>query len=211
MISHTECATVFICAPQSGQMRKSQFVAELRVEACAAADRIMGRDGHGAHHAMPVRQVHQADGKLLAASEMQRDVAAIVDIGAIERRGAQHGAEDFFRDAAGHRRHRRDEFVDGKRRHRRMHAARDDAFEHTARRIGRTAQFRQFLAEFVEHAGETLRGGFVRRANVCFSPPRFHDQIDRTVLQVQPAAVREPSDLRNPLHARCPGAGGDGI
>jgi len=51
----------------------------------------------------------------------------VVDVGAIEPRGTQHRGENFFRNAAGDRRHRRYEMLGGKRRHRRMHAARDDA------------------------------------------------------------------------------------
>ena len=94
---------------------------------------------------MPVRPVHQADGELFAVGQMQRDIAAIIDIGALEARRGQHGAENFFRDGAGHRRHRRNEVVGGKRRDRRMHAARDDAFQRATRRIGRLAQFASTL------------------------------------------------------------------
>ena len=97
----------------------------------------------------------QADGELLAIGKMQRDVAAIVDIGALERRLLHHRAENFLRDAAGDRRHRRDEMIGGKRRHRGMHAARDRALQQAPRRIGGLAQQRQLVAEFVEQAGET--------------------------------------------------------
>ena len=89
------------------------------------------------HQAMPVRPVHQADGELLAAGQMQRDVAAIIDVSAVEPRRGQHRAENFFRDAARHRRHRRDEVIGRKRRDRRMHAARDDPF--SAHRTGSAA------------------------------------------------------------------------
>ena len=47
--------------------------------------------------------------KALAGRQMQRDVAAIVDIGAAQRRGVRHRREDFLGDGAGDRGHRRDE------------------------------------------------------------------------------------------------------
>ncbi len=170
-----------------------------------AARNIVGIDGDGAHDALRVRPVHQADGELLAAGQMQRDVAAIVDIGAVERCGAEHGGKNFLGDAAGHRRHRRDEFCRGKRRHRRMHAPRDNALQRTAHRIGRLAQLGQLLAEFIEQAGEAPGRGVIGRANIRLGPLRLHDQIDRAVLQMQPLAVGEKRDLREAFHARRPG------
>ena len=123
---------------------------------------------------MPVGPVHQADGELLAAGEMQRDVTAIIDIGAIEPRRGKHRAENFFRDAARHRRHRRDEVIGRKRRHRRMHAARDDAFQRASSRIGGPSQFDQLLAEFIEQAGKAPRRGLIGGAHVRlhFPSPR---------------------------------------
>ena len=81
-------------------------------------------DDHGPQHAGHVRQVCQTDGKLLALRQMQRDVAAIVDIGAIELGALDHHAENLLRNGAGNRRHRRDEAIPGERRHRVVHAAR---------------------------------------------------------------------------------------
>ncbi len=171
-----------------------------------AARGIIGLDDHGPHHAEAIRPVHQADGELLAATEMQRDVAAIVDIGAIERRLIQHRTEDFLGHCARHRRHRRDEAVGREWRDGRMHAARDDAFQHTACRHGRLAQFDQFRTEFVEQAGEAPRRGIIGRANFRRSSLRAHDQVDRTVLQMQPPAIGKQRDLRSPRHARRPGS-----
>ncbi len=143
--------------------------------------------------------------------QMQRDVAAIVDIGAIERRLAQHRAENFLRHAAGDRRHRRDEMIGGKRRHRRMHAARDLALQQALRRIGGLTQQRQLVAEFVEQTGEAASRGVIGRAHARLAATRLHDQVDRTILQMQPPAVRQPSDLRQSLHARDPDAGCGGV
>ena len=86
-----------------------------------------------------------------------------------------------------------------------MHAARDDALQRASNRIGGRSQFDQLLAEFIEQAGEAPRRGLIGGAHVAFPALRLDDQIDRTVLQMQPLAVRKKRDLREPLHARRPG------
>ncbi len=106
--------------------------AERKTAAVASAGRhaprgIIGVDDHGPHHAAAIRPIHQAHAKLFAARKMERDIAAIIDIGAIEPRRLDHGAENFFRDRTRHRRHRRDETICRKWRDRRMHPPRDDA------------------------------------------------------------------------------------
>jgi hypothetical protein len=87
-----------------------------------------------------------------------------------------------------------------------LQAAGDHALQPASRRIGRLAQFGQLLAEFVEQAGETFRRGVMGGANLRPTAVRFHDQVDRTILQMQPPAVGEIGDLRQPAHARRPGA-----
>ena len=49
-----------------------------------AARGIVGLDNRGLHQTGLVRPIHQAHGKVLAFAKMQRDVAAVVDIGSIE-------------------------------------------------------------------------------------------------------------------------------
>ena len=91
-----------------------------------------------------------------------------------------------------------------------MHAARDRALQQAARRIGRLAQHRQLVAEFIEQAGETPRRGVIGRAHIRLAAARLDDQVDRAVLQMQPLAVGQQPDLRGSAHARGPGAGGCG-
>ncbi len=141
---------------------------------------------------------------------MQRDIAAIVDIGAIERRGGHHRAKDFLRDASGHRRHRRDEAIGGKGRHGRMHPPRDDAAQLATRCIGGAAQMPQLRAELIKQAGEASRGRGIGRAHIRLASVRFHDEVNGAVLQMQPLAVGEKSCLRKPVHARRPGICGIG-
>ena len=86
-----------------------------------------------------------------------------------------------------------------------MHAARDDTLQWASGRIGSPSKFNQLLAEFIEQAGKASRRGLVSGAHVDFTSFRLDDQIDRTVLQMQPLAVRKKRDLREPFHARRPG------
>jgi hypothetical protein len=170
-----------------------------------APHRIIGVNHHRSHQAMPVGPVHQADGELLAAGEMQRYVTAIIDVSALELCRGKHRAENFFRDATRHGRHRRDEVIGSKRRDSRMHAARDETFQRASNRISGRSEFNQLLAEFIEQAGEACCCGLVGGAHIPFSPLRLDDKIDRTVLQMQPLAVWKERDLREPFHARRPG------
>ena len=62
-----------------------------------AARRIIGRQSGRSHHAEPVRPIHQADGKPLTVRKMQRDVAAIVDIGALKPRLLAPSRREFLR------------------------------------------------------------------------------------------------------------------
>jgi len=92
-----------------------------------APDLVLGVDEQRAQQTMPVGPVHQADPEFFARTKMQGNIAAIIDIGAIELRGLAHGAENLLRHGSRHRRHRGNETIGGKRRHRRVHAPRDDA------------------------------------------------------------------------------------
>ena len=70
---------------------------------------IVDMNDHRSHQSRRVRPLRQAHGKMFAVGQMQRDVAAIVDISALKLRLLQHRAENFFRDGACDRRHRRNE------------------------------------------------------------------------------------------------------
>jgi hypothetical protein len=153
--------------------------------------------------------IDQAHGKLLAICQMKRDIAAIIDIRAAERRGLHHHAQDFLRHAAGDGRHRRDEMITREWSDGCVHAARDDTLQAASRRIGGRPQQRQFFAEFVKQARKTSDRGSIGRAQIFAAAARLHDQVDRTILQMQPLAVLEPSDLRLPRH-HCASACGRG-
>jgi hypothetical protein len=81
-----------------------------------------------------------------------------------------------------------------------MHPARDDAFQQTSNGIGSPSEFNQFLAEFIEQASKASRRGIVSSPHFAVPAIRFDDQIDRTVLQMQSPAIRQPTDLRNACH-----------
>ena len=67
--------------------------------------------------------IDQSHREALPGFKMQRDVAAVVDVGALEFCGARHGAEYFFGDGAGHCCHRGDEMLLGIGLDRRKHAS----------------------------------------------------------------------------------------
>ena len=91
-----------------------------------------------------------------------------------------------------------------------MHAARNDASQGCLSGICGLAQFRQLRTEFVEQSGEAARCSVIGGAHIRLAPARLQDQINRTVLQMQPLAVSEKRDLRTTVHARCPGICGIG-
>ena len=57
--------------------------------------------------------IDQSNREMLTLFEMQRDVTAVVDVGAIEFRGVRHRTEYLFGDRTGYRGHRRDEMLRG--------------------------------------------------------------------------------------------------
>ena len=166
---------------------------------------IISVDNQCPHQAMPVRPVHQADGELFAIGEVQGDIAAIIHIGTLKVRRSQHDAENLFRHRACHRRHRRNEMVGSKWRDRRMHAARDHALQRASSWIGCLTQFGQLFAKLVQQAGEAPRCGVIAGPHLRLVAFRLDNQIDRTILQMQPLAVRKKRHLRKPFHARRPG------
>ena len=85
-----------------------------------------------------------------------------------------------------------------------MHAACDHTLQQAPRWVGWLAQCRQFRAEFIEQTGKTPRRRLIGLANIDRAAFGFHDQVDRTVLQMQSLAVGEPRDLRKPRHAGRP-------
>ena len=120
---------------------------------------------------------------------MQRDVAAIVDIGTRQRCGRRHDADDFFSDGAGHRGHWRDEYVLRERRHSCRHAARHGSDGHCARAVKRRPQQYEFLTEFGQKAVEALLCSSVGSVHCRIVTESLHDEIDRAVLQHEPLPV----------------------
>jgi hypothetical protein len=72
----------------------------------------------------PIRSIDEADAEALAFREMQRDVAAVVDVSAHEAgRRFEHRRKHFVGDAPGHRRHRGNEHLRRVRPHGVLHAS----------------------------------------------------------------------------------------
>ena len=112
---------------------------------------------HGSQQARRVLPIGKTEREMLCLIEMQRDVAAIIDVSARELRILQHRGKNLFRHRTCDRRHRRDEAIGCKRCDRIVHAARHLASKQASRRIGGFAQQRQLIAEFVQQTGEAPR------------------------------------------------------
>ncbi len=172
-----------------------------------AAHGIIGIHPDCPHHAVAIRPVHQADRKMLALAEMQGDVAAIVDIGPIERRCIQHCAENLLRHTAGNCRHRRNETISGIRRDRSVHATRHDALQRCPLRSAAARSSGSSAQSSSRSPVNRSRRSLIGRAHCVGGSPRLDDQINRSILQMQPPAIRQQCDLREPCHARGPGIG----
>ena len=139
------------------------------------------------------RVIDEADVELRPRCEMQGDVAAVVDVGAVDA-GVVEAADQALGNAAGNGRHRRDEAAAlGMAATGGDHASRDRATRRHACAIGRRqveTQRRQLCDELVEHATKAFPGAF----DACGRGTRFafgrENAIDRAVLEV-PAAVGE--------------------
>ena len=73
------------------------------------------------------------------------------------------------------------------------------------RGMGGLAQFGKLRAELIKQAREAMCRRVIGRTNLGTPAIRFHDQIDRTILQMQPLAVAKERDLRKARHERRPG------
>ena len=74
------------------------------------------------------------------------------------------------------------------------------------------AQQRQLGAKLVEQAGKAQLRGAVGAPDVRLTAACLDDQIDRTVLQMQPPLIGQKADLRGARHVRTPGpADGENI
>src|ERR1700757_4115270 len=101
-----------------------------------------------------------ADGVTLTRGEMQGDVAAVVNVSAMESRRLDHGGENSFGDGASHRGHRCDVATMTISRNSLGHSPGDGASRHWRGLTDGTAQKRQLLAEFIENSNESRGGRF---------------------------------------------------
>ena len=134
----------------------------------------------------PVGTIDQSDAVARARRQMEGDVAAIVDEGAVEFRRRRHGREDFLGDGARHRRHRRDEAGTGVGERCPPHAAGDVAGREFRRR---PAQQGKLGAQFIEDGREAAAGrGKCKRPGIA---PTLgaDDEVDGPVVKMEPAAI----------------------
>ena len=130
------------------------------------------------------------------------DIPAVVDKGPAQLAAGDHRRQHLFRHRPGHGGHRRDKQSSfGQRTHRRFHpTGHRSPQRQTGGRTGpaQAGQFRhQALKQAVE-GGDCRRKGLLHLRFVAIGG---QNQIDRSVLQMQTPAVRQPMGLR-PDHLR---------
>ena len=141
--------------------------------------------------------VHQPDIIVRPRSKVDGDVAAVVDMGALQFGNRQHGIDDFLGDRSGDRRHGRDEAMAGVVDGGPPHAARHGALGHPA---GGLAQQVELAAQFVQHGGEADAGDLVSAFDMVRLAIGADDQVDGSVLKVKAPAVRQDMGL-HPCHS----------
>ena len=152
------------------------------------ADGILGPDRRLPQQGGPLGHRNEPDVEGLARRQEQRDVAAVVHVGAAQATaGRGHLGTDLVGDSPGHGGHRRDEPA-VERPHGRGHAARDRPREPLPR-LERSSQRRQLGHELVEEWAESLPRPPVGACHGRGRCPCLDDQVDRAVLQVQPRTV----------------------
>ncbi len=150
-----------------------------------------------AEEARAIGTIHQTDAEGRPLAEMERDVAAVVDGRATERRRLRHGVEDLIGHGARHGGHRGDEGFGREGHDRGLHAAGDPAAEGAADRIGLAPERGEFRAKLIEEAREASHRGTVSKTECLGFALRLDDEVDGAILQVQ-AAVGQQADLRSP-------------
>ena len=136
-----------------------------------------------------------AGAQAVAGREMDRDVAAVVDIGLVERAAGQHRLQHLVGDGAGDGGHRRDE--DGAMRpHGLGHAPRDRALQQRIGLADRPAQDRQLAHQRRQDVAEAIDGLAIGALDLVARAERLDDEVDRPVLQVQ-AAVGQRAARRS--------------
>ena len=131
---------------------------------------------------------------------MERDVAAVVDVGARQRAAVDQRRQHVVGDGAGDGGHRRDEDVGM------GPAGGGHALGHRAIRLGRdfgdrrTEQI-ELADQRREQPDEAGLGLAVRGAHLVGRAEGLDDQVDRAVLHMQPAPVGQQGDLGAAGHA----------
>lgn len=136
--------------------------------------------------------------KRLAGFKVKRDIAAIVHIGTRQRTGGSHRRQNLIRYCTGNCGHMGDKSGLYMWAHRPIHPARHRPLRFF--RDGRhgTAQQRQFAYQFFQYGIKPFRRRLKRPlpgvspAGICAD-----DQINRAVLQMQPAAVTQQQGDRS--------------
>ena len=134
---------------------------------------------------------------------MKGDIAAIVDVDPVQIAPCDQCGKHIICDGARHRRHRRHEGVPV-RPNSSHHAPRHSAGVERPRRANRRAQARQFSHKFIKDRGEAHAGLAIGLHDFCFVTLCQGNDIDGTVIEMQPPAIGQQRNLRAAGHSPVP-------
>lgn len=132
------------------------------------------------------RSGHEPHIEARTRREMQGNIAAIVDVSAIERCICCHRGQDFIGDRTSDSGHARDKSIPAQAADGAVHPTRDAQAGERRLRGHCLAQERQFRAQLIENRAEATSCGCVRGAHHLPSTIRRENQIDRPIVQMQP-------------------------
>src|SRR5579872_1471792 len=152
------------------------------------------------------------DHEFFSLAQMQRDVSTVVHISARKLSRAHHSGENFFPHRARYCRHRRDETLGGIRHNRRHHTPRYRTTRPLRISTALLSKKCQFSTKLVEYIHKPRTRSLISRIHLTLGTKRLDDQVDRTILQMKPSAIRQQPHLCARRHFRfAPDSKGHGL
>jgi hypothetical protein len=149
-----------------------------------------------------LRQIYHSDYKVFSRTDVQRNIATVIDVRPAKISRCSHRRQNLFRYGAGYSGHRRDEVLFSVRQHSGVHAPSDDSARFPASNVRLLSQQWKFAAEFIEHGGEAVGCGAVSSLDLIFAAKGLKDDVNRSILQMQSSAVREYLHSGSGFHDR---------
>ena len=133
---------------------------------------------------------------------MDRDVAAVVHIGLGERAATHQRLQHLVGDGAGNGGHRRD-VAGAMRPHGFGHAPRYRTLQQGIGLSDRPTQYQKFADQGRQDVAEAIDRLRIGKLDLGLHAERLDDEIDRTVLQMQPSVAETGGDSAHAIRTLC--------